>query len=621
MASYENFYTGSDSYLMPKSVAAGYSLNSGELGMAIDARTANQLGDLALKINPGQKVTEIGAVQTAVFESIPIQHFDEMRRLLKLTGVKPSFHAPLVEPSGIGERGFDESTRYGAERQIQDAVLRAHQLDPTGNISVTLHSSAGLPDMTQKTKDKNGKDVIQSITLIDPLAGKTHTIRNEKTFFPEQGKFEPDKEQTFDPKKEVSRFNETLWIDRLSDVNRSANWGEREIDSGLRANLNDQEIDQATLAKDQQTILKFFKSGGDVNKLPEELREPYARRIKDLETGAIYMRDAYRNIKQLFDQAWVGAERNNDEEAKKRLKTFADEISPLVKEKNGLLIERDPERLLQLREAIEKGIKVLGAIKEPPKTFIPLDEYALDRTAKTFANVALSSYEKFKNSAPVLNIENPPAGEGFSRAEDLKRVVEESRKKLVEELKKKGMENSEAKKISEKMIGATWDVGHINMLRKMGYSEKDIVKQTEIIAPFVKHVHLSDNFGFEHTELPMGMGNVPMKEILSKLGEAGFEGKKIIEAGNWWQYFAQQGGGNPFKPSIENFDSPLFRAYAGPSWSQLGGMGNYYAGQGTINPSIHHSYYGAGFTSLPMDLGGNVAGSGDQSRFSNTPNQ
>ena len=55
------------------------------------------------------------------------------------------------------------------------------------------------------------------------------------------------------------------------------------------------------------------------------------------------------------------------------------------------------------------------------------------------------------------------------------------------------------------------------MLRKEGYSEKDIVKQTEIIAPFVKHVHLSDNFGFEHTELPMGMGNVPLKEIMEKL--------------------------------------------------------------------------------------------------------
>ena len=27
------------------------------------------------------------------------------------------------------------------------------------------------------------------------------------------------------------------------------------------------------------------------------------------------------------------------------------------------------------------------------------------------------------------------------------------------------------------------------------------------------HIHLSDNFGFEHTKLPMGMGNFPTKEV------------------------------------------------------------------------------------------------------------
>lgn len=81
------------------------------------------------------------------------------------------------------------------------------------------------------------------------------------------------------------------------------------------------------------------------------------------------------------------------------------------------------------------------------------------------------------------------------------------------------MSENEAKKQAEKFIGATWDVGHINMLRKFGYEEKDIIKEAEAVAPYIKHVHLSDNFGFEHTELPMGMGNVPLKEIMEKLGK------------------------------------------------------------------------------------------------------
>ena len=54
-------------------------------------------------------------------------------------------------------------------------------------------------------------------------------------------------------------------------------------------------------------------------------------------------------------------------------------------------------------------------------------------------------------------------------------------------------------------------------------------------------VHLSDNFGMEHTELPMGMGNVPLKEVMEKLGQKGYEARKIIEAGHWWRIHSLQG--------------------------------------------------------------------------------
>ena len=76
------------------------------------------------------------------------------------------------------------------------------------------------------------------------------------------------------------------------------------------------------------------------------------------------------------------------------------------------------------------------------------------------------------------------------------------------------------------------------MLRKYGYNEQDIVKESEKIAPLLKHIHLSDNFGFEHTELPMGMGNVPIKQIMEKLGDKGFEARKVIEAAGWWQHLS-----------------------------------------------------------------------------------
>jgi sugar phosphate isomerase/epimerase len=80
-------------------------------------------------------------------------------------------------------------------------------------------------------------------------------------------------------------------------------------------------------------------------------------------------------------------------------------------------------------------------------------------------------------------------------------------------MKEQKLDEAKAEKEAEKLIGITWDVGHINMIRRFGYSEKDVIKEAGKVAPMLKHVHLSDNFGLEHTELPMGMGNVPIKEI------------------------------------------------------------------------------------------------------------
>ena len=285
----------------------------------------------------------------------------------------------------------------------------------------------------------------------------------------------------------------------------------------------------------------------DVNQIKNEKeREVIKEAQREFIHGEIYLREAYTNLKSLFDLAYA----NSSSDDKEKLKKFANEISPIITKK----IEQDPD---SLRNVVEKGIKVLGEIKAP-ELWKPLQEFAVDKTSETFANVAVSAFKKFGDTAPVLNIENPPAGGGLSRAEDLKEVIEKSREKIAEKLREEGYSGGEAKRAAEKLIGATWDVGHINMLRKKGYSEKDIIKEAERIAPYVKHVHLSDNFGLDNTELPMGMGNVPIKEVMKKLGEKGFEGKKIIEAGNWWQYFADKGGGNPFKPSIEAFDSHIY---------------------------------------------------------------
>lgn len=55
-----------------------------------------------------------------------------------------------------------------------------------------------------------------------------------------------------------------------------------------------------------------------------------------------------------------------------------------------------------------------------------------------------------------------------------------------------------------------------------------------------------------------------------------------------------------------------------PGWNQMYGIpGGYFAGYGTMLPENNFQTYGAGFMSLPMELGGQMPQGKD--RFSGTP--
>ena len=131
----------------------------------------------------------------------------------------------------------------------------------------------------------------------------------------------------------------------------------------------------------------------------------------------------------------------------------------------------------------------------------------------------------------------------------------------------------------------------------------------------VKHVHITDNFGYTDAHLAPGMGNVPNKEVMEGLMEKGYEGRAIVEAGGFINAFKT----SAFPYSLETLDSPIYKYEMEPSWEE--NMYSHYSmGHGEILPELHHrSLYGGGFASLPRELGGQMGG--DRSRFAGTPNQ
>ncbi len=206
----------------------------------------------------------------------------------------------------------------------------------------------------------------------------------------------------------------------------------------------------------------------------------------------------------------------------------------------------------------------------------------------------------------------------LSRAESLRKAIEDSREKFAEKLvEEKKVPKSQAKKVAEKLIGATWDIGHINMLRKFGYSDKDILEETKKIAPVVKHVHVTDNFGYEDSHLPPGMGNVPVKKIMEELEKRGYSGKAIMEAGGFPRFFEE----SPQPYILEEMGSPLYSIETQPYWSEVRETyGRYHMGYGDILPKQHLDFYGAGFSTTPKELGGG-AGSPERGRFASGEGQ
>jgi hypothetical protein len=564
ISEYQKSYSSFDPY--PNLSPLNYKVNAGSMSLSTDPRTANQLQEVSNKLSTGIKGIEVEGVSPEILESIPIGHLKEINRLTKLTGTQATFHGPVIEPSGMSNEGYDESQRKSAEIKMQLAIERAYELNPKKSSPVTFHSSVQIPT-TVIEPSKEGKKEI-TIFAVNKETGKTHSAIKEEEYFSLQSE-NLEKGKIYSARKQLDILNNSEWEESLNNT------------------FFNQERANEILKKEGykiQNLLSEISSGKiDLSSLGPEQKRVWENFL----TAENYLKSTHKSVDNLFNKAY----KFGDEKQKQYLKIKSEEFK---KE-----IQKD-KTIMGQSKLMQKLINDLYDVT--PKIYTTTEEFALDKTAETFSNVALYSYKKYKENAPIVSIENPPYGTVLSSGEELKKLIDESRKKFIEKAIKEGISKSDAGKYAEKLIGVTWDVGHINMMRNKGFGKEEIIKQSEKIAPVVKHVHFSDNFGLEHTELPMGMGNVPIKEIMEKLGKEGFEAKKVIEAANWFQHFKEP----PIIESFGAFGSQIYTDGTGPYWNQtLGFSQNYNLGlTGQWLPQINYETFGAGFSQLPTDLGG-----------------
>jgi sugar phosphate isomerase/epimerase len=622
MSSYESFYNGGGYGSSPEtSEFSNYRVKSGQVGFPSDPTTMKVLANTSKKISSGTKTVEISGVNITggpplkQLSTTPKHHWKEIDRLRKLTGVDFTFHGPLVEPTGFTGRTWKEKDRVEVEEQMKSTIDLVQKANPKGNIVVTFHSSNGIPEVEKRIKEK-GKERTVNLFIANKLNG----------VIDELPQIQPSallKEKQKDPHEQLKEFNKEQVGRILDNVVLQANRARNEIARAENIYTKDIGEDVKEKISDPMKLYNLsIQNPGEYDKAMKymESLDPNAKRIfqqgfvNNISDADFLVSDAYNNLKNIFNEAWDKVKPEN----KKKLEKFRDSFIEVHES-----YEKDKSYLTNYSEKVNEGVRLLKSMEKEIPVFQPLREFAIDKASDSFANTALHSFKKFKNHSPIISIENPPAGmSGLTRADEIKDLIEASRKKFEERasLPKSqgglGISRSEAKRQAEKIIGATWDVGHINNIRRFGYSEKDVVAEAKKIAPYVKHMHLADNLGFEDAELPIGMGNVPLKKIL-KTSENFRNAKKIIETGDWFSSLRMQS--TPILEAFEGLGSPVYETSGSPYWNNATNVyGSYFSGLGPINPEVHHSIYQSSFTGLPPELGGQIAG-GNRSGFSGTP--
>jgi len=602
MPGYEFFYEGTPYTLEPTygELFVGYRLEPYRIGAPTSVQTANQIQEVNKLLNQGIRTIELQPLGRDVFDTIPKQHFKEIQRLSKLTGVEPTFHAPIIDPAGFTQEGWSEINRELAERQFKDIVERAAEISPNGNMPITIHASALPGTAYWEVREENGKKVLKpkQIVAVDQETGRMIPLEER-----EQYRITSGKKEKISAEERLEMLNTTRWSEELSSLAFYKSRAD-EILHELAANYG-KIIDDLIAGKIK------------AEELPPDVRTALSR----LSVGESMLHHAVTQFTSLYDDFRKYASLENLDETTK--KQILEKLQALSEEWKKYYEEARKKRMrhpFKISKLLDKSIAIFNQLSEMgvvPEKFKRVEEFAKDKAATTIANVALHAYEKFKDRAPIISIENLYPGMAFSRAQDVKELVENARKKFIAEAEKKGIDRSKAEEMAKKMIGVTWDVGHLNMMRRAGLSEQDIIEQTKVIAPYVKHVHLTDNFGYSDSHLPPGMGNVPTKEILEELEKQGFAGKTVVEAGGFVQHFQR----SPHPYVLEALGSPIYTVMMAPYWNQIANAyPGYFFGMGPILPEYHFStLYGSGFASLPIELGGQMPGT--RSRVTGTPMQ
>jgi sugar phosphate isomerase/epimerase len=575
-------------------------IDAKSVGVATNPTVANQLGELSKTLNTGTIPVEVGTLDLKNFDSIPKEHWEEMRRKADLNDARVTIHSPLVDPSGFGERGWDETQQRLAERQLMQIMDKATILTSKKNpqpIPVTIHpSNSGgstykfIIDPVTKKREK----VADKLVAVDRATGQLAPMERDVRY--QIGSNDLEKGTVRSAEKMLESANQTQWSKEIDKV------------------LYEKEAADNVLNKIFPAIKPAYYALGTGEIDENSLTPKHKQLFEQLSIGQAHLEDAKLSLNSIFEKAYKYSTPEKQKELRVISNKFAEELG-IIQDKETLkkLSKEDQSKMIEKQLDLQNQARIIQETAKVLEEFNPnmlqrVEDFTIEKSSETLKNVALHNYEKAKKEkidykyAPQISVENLYQGMGFSQTQDVVSLVEKTRNTFQTELmEKEGLNSTEAKKIAEQMIGATFDVGHLNLSRKHGFTEEDMKKEAETIGKYVNKVHLTDNFGNEDTHLAPGMGNVPFELLLDALGDAGKKAVKINEIGGYTMNF----GKVAYAETLAAFGSPIYSSGQGPYWSQTTGFQQSYSGgMGLTLPAVNYETFGSGFSTLPQELGG-----------------
>ena len=488
---------------------------------------------------------------------------DELIRLAKLNKVNLSVHAPLLSPEGVvgsgGPSGFSEVARIKNEREFENTLDFADKIGrQTGrkHVPVTIHSSAA--------------------PIGNPMPNEIIYAVNKET-----GDIVPiQKKEVAYPKEYFDRF-------------------------GLKEGVD------YTPVKGKPGLYYLYPKG--------ELKMIGKKQLESIKYEEAHTDYWIEHYKEQLKMAGLQPT-DNLLKLKNEAKKLGGDVLNLYKNYESLVDQRKnlEAQIMNLRKKYEKDgqIQILATS----------DEYAKEKMKKTFVELGLKAYEK--PSKPMIVIENFYPEYTQSEPTKLAKTIEEIRQELAERLvKEKGLSKSQAIREAKELVGMNVDIGHLNLWKKYinpktgkPYTNKEIIEWVNKVYPYIKHVHVTDNWGDLDAHLPVGWGNAPVNEFIDALRKKGWKGRAILETFGTPQYGGT--GGFGVAQSMYSLGVPLVPG--GPGWEMAEGtyfQAGYAFTTGPILPDVNFQTYGVGFSGLPYATGAQIGGGNTKpgQKFSGTP--